>query len=312
MFSKHPENFNFRSRITWVDITKGITIVLMVLGHSNLPLFAEYWIFIFHMPLFFILSGMTTNWAKGNLLSFSLNKLRKLGIPFFIYSGICLIAIHYMHLASLTWSRGWGEFALWFVPVLFVALIIAKVVYSVPEKIRLALFFLLPFISVSLRYFSIDLPWNMSVTPYAAFFIMLGGYIKNLLPKFQLTNIWWLFTTLWVTFAISNFWHLDMAHNQCLPILPITIGAIIGSLFMISISMIVDKHFSTLSKVCQTIGRETFVIIAFSQIIIMTLNKYWQVGSIVKYALLTMILGILIMSKNRLVVFWNSHIQKTK
>lgn len=43
-------------RIAWIDIAKGIAILLMIIGHelpSNCHLYGL--IFSFHMPLFFIL-----------------------------------------------------------------------------------------------------------------------------------------------------------------------------------------------------------------------------------------------------------------
>lgn len=40
-----------------VDIAKGIAITLMVLGHSGVPEMGRAFIYMFHMPLFFILSG---------------------------------------------------------------------------------------------------------------------------------------------------------------------------------------------------------------------------------------------------------------
>lgn len=45
-------------RIEWVDIAKGIAIILMVVGHE-IGGNARIFIFSFHMPLFFILSGFT-------------------------------------------------------------------------------------------------------------------------------------------------------------------------------------------------------------------------------------------------------------
>jgi len=52
-------------RLDWIDIAKGIGIILVVLGHTLVPQVREtgfagfLWIFIynFHMPLFFFLSG---------------------------------------------------------------------------------------------------------------------------------------------------------------------------------------------------------------------------------------------------------------
>lgn len=297
---------NKSERIPWIDLAKGITIVLMVLGHSNLPKIIHYWIFSFHMPLFFILSGMTTNWNKLDSLGFLCIKLKKLGLPFFIYSTICLMVIQILNLSSLSWSNGWGEFALWFVPVLFVALIIVKLINLNNAKIKLLIFFILPIISVTFKLLSINLPWNMSVAPYGAFFIMLGDYLKGKLSYLKFSYLyWWSLITLIFSLTISIFWHLDMAHNQCVPIIPLTIGAISGSLFIFSVSKIIDFSYSKFSNLFQSIGRETFVILAFSQIIIMTINKYWIVNGFIKYAILAVCLYVIIELKNIIVSIWN-------
>lgn len=49
-----------RERIDYIDIIKGIGILLMVIGHSYsefIPYTLKILIYGFHMPLFFILSG---------------------------------------------------------------------------------------------------------------------------------------------------------------------------------------------------------------------------------------------------------------
>ena len=43
-------------RIEWIDVAKGICIVLMVVGHTRLPLIISNWIWSFHMPFFFFIS----------------------------------------------------------------------------------------------------------------------------------------------------------------------------------------------------------------------------------------------------------------
>lgn len=47
-------------RIEWVDIAKGIAIVAMIIGHEIPNNDLRTFIFSFHMPLFFILSGYTS------------------------------------------------------------------------------------------------------------------------------------------------------------------------------------------------------------------------------------------------------------
>jgi fucose 4-O-acetylase-like acetyltransferase len=51
-------------RIEWIDVAKGIGIFLVIVGHlishDNFNLLADY-IYSFHMPLFFFLSGLCLN-----------------------------------------------------------------------------------------------------------------------------------------------------------------------------------------------------------------------------------------------------------
>ena len=59
------------NRIEWLALSKGIAIILMVLGHTSLPDFLSRFIWAFQMPLFFIASGWTTNWMKYDLKGFA-------------------------------------------------------------------------------------------------------------------------------------------------------------------------------------------------------------------------------------------------
>lgn len=46
------------ARLAWPDAAKGLGVLLVGLGHSRLlPEWASAWIYSFHMPLFFLLSG---------------------------------------------------------------------------------------------------------------------------------------------------------------------------------------------------------------------------------------------------------------
>lgn len=77
-------------RLKWLDIAKGITIILMVIGHTSIPDPFSRFIYAFHMPLFFIASGWTTNWNKYNYMEFAKRKFRSIMVPFMVYSVIVL------------------------------------------------------------------------------------------------------------------------------------------------------------------------------------------------------------------------------
>ena len=76
-------------RIDSIDIAKGITILLMVIGHCHLQPDFKYlylWIFSFHMPLFFFLSGYFFRpRSNKELIKSDLNKLVK---PYILTSAL--------------------------------------------------------------------------------------------------------------------------------------------------------------------------------------------------------------------------------
>jgi acyltransferase len=82
----------YSQRTKWIDCGKGVGILFVILGHfvaPYLPLFT--WIFSFHMPLFFFLSGYVSNITK-NAGKGSLRKiLVTLIVPYFIFAFIGLL-----------------------------------------------------------------------------------------------------------------------------------------------------------------------------------------------------------------------------
>lgn len=76
-----------------IDIIRGIGIILMVLGHSHCP--GTYYIYLFHMALFFILSGYCyktshTDSFKG-LLRYGFKKIIRFYVPYVIFNTILVL-----------------------------------------------------------------------------------------------------------------------------------------------------------------------------------------------------------------------------
>ena len=96
-----------KKRLIWIDNAKGFAIILVVLGHvisnldssgfltSNVYLSVKHWIYEFHMPLFFFLSGLLINKYLGCpaeiLTNFFKRKLISLIIPYISFSILYLI-----------------------------------------------------------------------------------------------------------------------------------------------------------------------------------------------------------------------------
>lgn len=83
-------NNTLTNRMQWLDVAKGITIILMVFGHTSIPKFVSDFIWAFHMPLFFIASGWCTNWKREGVCKFITKKANSLLLPFVVYSVIVL------------------------------------------------------------------------------------------------------------------------------------------------------------------------------------------------------------------------------
>jgi len=76
-------------------VCRAIGIVLAVLGHTyHIPHNVYLFIFSFHMPFFFILSGFVYNADKNQKMGFKLFATRKLSqyvIPYFIFGIMNLV-----------------------------------------------------------------------------------------------------------------------------------------------------------------------------------------------------------------------------
>jgi fucose 4-O-acetylase-like acetyltransferase len=93
-------------RVGWVDGVKGLAIVLVVYGHvaggleaggilkAGSPfLAARDWVYLFHMPVFFLVSGLFAQHAIGRAWRAVFGgRVRTLAYPYAVWTGIYLAA----------------------------------------------------------------------------------------------------------------------------------------------------------------------------------------------------------------------------
>lgn len=124
-----------KKRIYYLDIAKGIGVFLMILGHvPDLSIPARQFITSFHMPLFFILSGMiirATGEETREMGAVVRRKLRSIAVPYAVFSVLSLCvelfcisvlkigewSIFSEHLFATVCLCGASVF--WFLPALF-------------------------------------------------------------------------------------------------------------------------------------------------------------------------------------------------
>jgi len=92
-------------RILWIDYAKAIAIFLVVLGHSFTPtgggnLEVKNFIYSFHMPVFFFLSGYLWRMKDDSFKDYLLKSLKSLLIPYFLLNVLAAVVMIPILLAS--------------------------------------------------------------------------------------------------------------------------------------------------------------------------------------------------------------------
>ena len=76
-------------RVSWIDAVKGLGIALIVLGHIasvETPSTLYLYIYAFHVPLFFFVSGLTLKPERETFGAMLMGKGRSLLVPYFFYA----------------------------------------------------------------------------------------------------------------------------------------------------------------------------------------------------------------------------------
>lgn len=87
------EKINKNPRLLYIDQLKGFAILLVVIGHVSLFCGGSDGVIydcicLFHMPLFFLLSGLVTRQIEEGKVSYLLKKMRVILIPFVAWGGL--------------------------------------------------------------------------------------------------------------------------------------------------------------------------------------------------------------------------------
>lgn len=165
-------------------MAKGWGILLLIYGHVADDIFAK-WLYTFHIPLFFFLSGYVFNPNKDWKI-FIYSKSKSLLLPY-ISLGIPLILIYlrygfdfkFLITRFIIQER---MFPLWFITSLFIMLLIAYCLFNrfTNTLHQLIITVLLGITGVILwRMGIVSLPWNIDITMVAFPFFYIGYRLKN-------------------------------------------------------------------------------------------------------------------------------------
>ena len=162
-----------------IDVLKGIGIICVIWAHLRGYLDIE--IYIFHMPLFFFLSGMFYKRKKRFILS----RFKSLVIPYATYTALF---IGLFFLQGGNWMKPIHRLSIWFPsavvgPAWFlIALFNISAIYYLLERFvkRTWLRFTIVFaIALCFYYIKVDLPFDLRQSFYALPFYAIGHYMKE-------------------------------------------------------------------------------------------------------------------------------------
>lgn len=197
-----------RERIIYIDKLRGLAIFFVVLGHimesmrlsSNIIL---DFIYSFHMPLFFFISGFLVNNNindKKTLFSFMLKKTQTLMIPFFIWIGLFSLYVANSYYDSLFHHSKMGY---WFLQTLFELFLLNSCLQYLFSKIKI-------------DKYKNDL-FIIILIVMQLFLLMLDNYsnknINNLLCIHHV-NSFWLFFNLGIILNNYKYIHVNILKER--------------------------------------------------------------------------------------------------
>lgn len=279
-----------------IDVMKALGIILVILGHTY---HHGNFIYLFHMPLFFILSGTTLIYSK-NIYNIK-KRFHSLLIPYFIFSFLSFLywfliesKFRPIHDDSLFLGRlgnlpidiqqlinifiaenATNSFAynvvLWFLPCLFVTDLIYS--YIKNKKIEWGIDIILIILYYSWVKDLPCLPWCLNIAIVAVPFFSIGYHLYKPVESFLSQdrgikkNVIILFITMFSIWAIIHFLdpQVDMKNNR-IPII-FYVTACIGSLMILCCSKIIIRliHNKTYMQSILYIGQNSLIIMCIHE-----------------------------------------------
>lgn len=285
-------------RIKWVDVYKGIMIILVVIGHATGRF--NWWIYQFHMAAFFFVSGYTSSVQKRrfteyivkkiisimfpyyfiSILSFGINYvLSKIGVfdLLFGYSFLGIrLSLHELFTKGDIYSQYLGTF--WFLAALFsVEVIICILIKLNDNQVNIVIPFI-AFCAYILAYYlakkNCNIRWSFFdavIVSLMLLFYVLGLYTREYRiiekcfgNKKELTSL-----VLFVCAVMISLWgkinHItvNIVDHSVNKMMPETIIALADIIIIIIVSIFISERFRKISSFFILLGENTLGIMIF-------------------------------------------------
>lgn len=270
-------------------------MILVIWGHTTIHPELGSFIYSFHMPLFFFVSGILFHPKQG----FVVKQLRTLGIP---YLSFCLLSFVYWRFIELPFRKvqdvdvadqflgifypvgGEDSYlfnvVMWFLPCLLMVRLIYYFIHRWVKDKALLLWLL---IAVVIAFNSLvvwDFPYFIPAALCALPFFAIGHFLKQFVPVFESKGLdkKFVYTSLAVSLLIAILlWHvpvtMDMRIGKYTPIyLACFFVALMGILVVTCVSMGIKQN-----KAIEWIGKNSLLVMCchepIKRIILMLYSK---------------------------------------
>ena len=284
-------------RESYIDVVRGLAIIFVVLGHLGMPAFAHSFIYGFHMPLFFILSGYLYSSSKQTnvpFLQYTHIKARAYLFPYVILALVNFFANLLMEKVQLSPSDLWISSkshlywllltndaygispnceALWLLPCFFLVSVGFYLIQKQSTLVRSALMFVLCLLQAIFIVGNVQLPWHLNILPVCILFVYVGWFIRHYKLLDRPFYVFAVLLILGVTGSILNPVYLDLNHMS-FGNLPLCLCGAIGMSYSI---LYICKHWLIKSFLLELYGRNTLPIMGLhmllSSLILLVLNR---------------------------------------
>lgn len=238
---------NRKNRIEYLDVAKGIGIILVVWAHAGGPFHDP--INLFHMPFFFLVSGLLYN-SKGTFWQFTLKKIKTLYIPFVFWNTIFLILtqfndfslkrfVRWMVKIVLTLDKEYHYLgAIWFLGALFTESVLYKLLDTILQKVKYRHYIIVVlYIFRTIYAFHVTLSGKLSRTMILGLFFAVGVLIKEWSGRISFRLPVFIKLLAFVVFLlIAQFTDFKMGDNRYSNPLLFMLGAFIGCYLLLEFS----------------------------------------------------------------------------
>lgn len=260
-------------RIEWIDTAKGYGIICVILGHISFHSLS-IWIYSFHIPLFFFLSGYMFN-EKRAFIPFLRKKIKSLLIPYIFFSFLYICFDKEFSISSYNIKTIVADFILqqrytplWFITSLFVANILfyflLKIFHNINYQVLLSLFASI-LIASCWHDKSYSIIWNADISIFVIPYMLIANYTKKyytIILRNKSNNYIFLLSFFFLNIGIGGINYIMSGEmidlfNNTLGYLPLAYLEIVFGIFVVIIISTLKK-----SIIIQYIGRNSLVIFA--------------------------------------------------